>query len=101
MSSDIQQRWFRGYEPASPVHRSIQLGRCGIFLLAVSGGDEHYSHVVGLNLHSGCFRVSSPIALISAEATFVVTCSGRVYDLVGQRGPGDECRAVIERLAAP
>lgn len=79
----------------------IQLGRWGFFLLAVPGSDELHTHVVGLNLQSGCCRVSSPIALISAVAPLVATRSGRGYDLVGPRGPSDECRAVIERLAAP
>lgn len=80
---------------------TIQLAQWRAFLISVPEGGASCIHVVGLNLGTGCSRVTSPVIHIGKHAPSVVTQSGRVYRLVGECGPSGLCRGVANRLAAP
>lgn len=68
------------------------------FLLATPGHDGPRIHVVGVNMRTGCSRVSSPVARLDASARTLITQSGRAYALVGEHGPEDLSLGLLQRL---
>jgi hypothetical protein len=49
-------------------------------------------------MRNGRSRVSSPVTRVNASARCVATESGRVYELVGERGRADIALSLLQRL---
>lgn len=84
--------------PRGPGQGLIQLALWRAFLLANSGRDGPAIHIVGVNMRNGRSRVSSPVTRINASARCVATESGRLYELVGERGRADIALSLLKRL---
>lgn len=81
-----------------PAQGLIQLALWRAFLLATPRRDGPAIHIVGVNMRNGRSRVSSPVTRINASARCVATESGRVYELVGERGRADIAFSLLQRL---
>lgn len=79
---------------AVEVRPRVHLSSWRVYEVAHARGEALSRHVVGYVLDRDHGQVSSPIVRIDAASRCCVTCSGRIYELVGEAGYCDDATYV-------